>query len=57
MKIIESTNTFQGYGIHGTAEPNSIGTASSQGCVRLLNKDVEEIFDFIPEKTLVRIYP
>ncbi|HEU0015815.1 MAG TPA: L,D-transpeptidase family protein [Longimicrobium sp.] len=29
------------YGIHGTAEPQTIGYASSNGCVRLTNWDVE----------------
>lgn len=36
-----------GYGIHGTSLPDSIGAASSNGCVRMVNSDVEEIYDFI----------
>jgi LysM repeat protein len=40
--------TFSGqYGIHGTVEPDSIGKEESHGCVRLRNKDVEELFDLI----------
>ena len=40
--------TFSGqYGIHGTVEPKSIGKAFSQGCVRLLNTHVEEVFDMV----------
>ena len=31
------------YGMHGTAEPDSIGYASSHGCVRLTNWDAEEV--------------
>jgi lipoprotein-anchoring transpeptidase ErfK/SrfK len=31
------------YGIHGTADPDSIGYVSSHGCVRLTNWDAEEI--------------
>ena len=52
MGLKPTGNTDQalrGFGIHGTTEPNSIGTASSLGCVRMNNDDVEELFDFIPE--------
>ena len=31
------------YGIHGTPEPDTIGYASSHGCVRLTNWDAEEV--------------
>lgn len=41
--------TLTGYGLHGTWEPASIGTAASEGCVRMLNEQVRELFDFIPE--------
>ncbi|MDR4503356.1 MAG: L,D-transpeptidase family protein [Candidatus Scalindua sp.] len=44
-----------GYGIHGTAEPDSIGKAMSNGCIRLRNEDVEELFDFVEPKTKVVI--
>ena len=30
----------QGYGIHGTSAPGSIGKAASHGCIRLRNRDV-----------------
>jgi len=39
-----------GYGIHGTIEPESIGTACSRGCIRMIEKDVEEVFDFVVPK-------
>ncbi|HOX38191.1 MAG TPA: L,D-transpeptidase family protein [Candidatus Brocadiia bacterium] len=45
-----------GFGIHGTDKPETIGTESSQGCVRLRNEDVEELFDFVRRGTQVRIY-
>ena len=35
------------YGIHGTIEPQSIGKAESRGCVRLLNQEVEELYDLV----------
>ena len=37
-----------GYGIHGTTEPDTIGSAASLGCIRMRNEEVEELFDFIP---------
>ncbi len=47
---------LDGYGIHGTIAPESIGKQSTAGCVRMLNSDVEELFDIIPvgAKVLVR---
>ncbi len=44
-----------GFGIHGTWERNSIGQQSSAGCIRMLNEDVEELFDLVPRKTTVTI--
>ncbi|HEX6883123.1 MAG TPA: L,D-transpeptidase family protein [Planctomycetota bacterium] len=43
------------YGFHGTWEPESIGQAASDGCVRLLNEDAEELFQILPEGTPVRV--
>ena len=31
--------------IHGTNEPQSIGTAASSGCIRMLNEEVVELYD------------
>jgi lipoprotein-anchoring transpeptidase ErfK/SrfK len=36
-----------GYGIHGTNEPDSIGTAASHGCVRMYNEDVEALYPMV----------
>ena len=33
--------------IHGTNEPWSIGTAASSGCIRMLNEEVEMLYDAI----------
>jgi L,D-transpeptidase ErfK/SrfK len=41
------------FGIHGTNEPEKIGTAVSLGCVRLPNRDVEEVYEIIPVDTYV----
>lgn len=43
------------YGIHGTNKPWSIGQFASHGCIRLRNKDVEELFEWVPIGTPVRI--
>lgn len=44
-----------GYGIHGTWEPETVGTQASAGCIRLLNADVEELFKIVPMGTKVKI--
>ena len=44
-----------GYGIHGTNQPWSIGCYASQGCIRMRNKDVEELYEWVPVGTPVRI--
>lgn len=44
-----------GYGIHGTNRPWSIGQFISKGCIRLRNKDIEELYEWIPVGTPVRI--
>lgn len=43
------------YGIHGTIEPDSIGKATSRGCIRLNKEDVEEVFDLLSEGSEVII--
>jgi lipoprotein-anchoring transpeptidase ErfK/SrfK len=49
LEPVEGTEpTLRGYGIHGTWEPETVGTAASAGCVRMRNEDVNELFDFIP---------
>ena len=43
------------FGIHGTLDPNSVGWASSHGCIRMNNKDVAELYKIIPTGTKVTI--
>ncbi|WP_453991854.1 L,D-transpeptidase family protein [Bacillus nitroreducens] len=45
------------YGIHGTNDPSSIGKSVSRGCIRMYNKDVEELASLIPIGTPVYIHP
>lgn len=37
----------KGYGIHGTNDPHSIGRRASHGCIRMRNRDVEELFEMV----------
>ncbi|WP_069649196.1 L,D-transpeptidase [Caloranaerobacter ferrireducens] len=43
------------YGIHGNSDPSSIGTFASGGCVRMYERDIQEIFDIVPIGTPVQI--
>lgn len=43
------------YGIHGTNQPETVGQPVTKGCVRLLNSDVEELYNLLPEGTVVLI--
>jgi hypothetical protein len=36
-----------GFAIHGTKEPDQIGTAGSRGCVRMYNDDVELMYNLL----------
>ena len=44
-----------GYGIHGTIEPQNLGKQVTEGCVRMVNADVEELFIIVPTGTEVTI--
>ena len=43
------------FGIHGTSNPGSIGTMASNGCIRLYNHNIKELFDMIDYDTSVII--
>jgi lipoprotein-anchoring transpeptidase ErfK/SrfK len=55
IKAKGDTPDARGYGIHGTWADDSIGKAESAGCIRMHNKDVEELFELIPLGTSVTI--
>lgn len=48
--------SIKGYGIHGTNVPSSIGHNASHGCVRLRNRDVEELFGMVGVGDQVELY-
>jgi lipoprotein-anchoring transpeptidase ErfK/SrfK len=43
------------YGIHGTTEPETLGQQVTQGCVRMSNPEVEELYTVVPIGTEVTI--
>jgi hypothetical protein len=38
---------------HGTNEPQNLGKPTSMGCVYHSNRDIIELYDLVPDKTLV----
>jgi lipoprotein-anchoring transpeptidase ErfK/SrfK len=47
---------YTSYGVHGTIKPETIGTHASNGCVRMKNESVEELFDLVPSGTKIHIH-
>jgi len=47
--VDETTRTISGIGIHGTIEPGSIGTDASMGCIRMLDGDVDVVYELLTE--------
>jgi len=45
-----------GYGIHGTDVPSSIGRSVSHGCIRVRNEDIETLFRIVDLGTPVYVY-
>lgn len=52
----DTDKAFVGYGIHGTWDKGSITKSMSNGCVRMVNEEVGELFNYIPRRTPVKIY-
>lgn len=51
----KSNKSWQGIGIHGTHDPSSIGSCASEGCIRLVNRDVVELKNYVCLGTQVKI--
>jgi lipoprotein-anchoring transpeptidase ErfK/SrfK len=45
-----------GYGIHGTNQPESVGRNASHGCIRMRNRDVEDLFERVRAGDAVEMY-
>lgn len=48
--------SVKGYGIHGTNSPASIGHNASHGCIRMRNRDVEQLFEMVAVGDAVELY-
>ncbi len=44
-----------GFRIHGTNEPDTIGQSVSSGCIRMLNVDVEDLYERVKVGTQVNV--
>lgn len=44
-------------GFHGTNAPDGVGQAVSDGCIRMHNRDVEELFEILPKGASVVVQP
>ena len=49
-------DTGNGYLLHGTPHQNSIGRATSHGCIRMRDEDIAWLYDNVPVGTKVYIY-
>tara|TARA_B100000959_G_C14972581_1_gene620325 strand:- start:1751 stop:2794 length:1044 start_codon:yes stop_codon:yes gene_type:complete len=47
--IEERTADLDGLGIHGTIEPQTIGTQASMGCIRMHSEDVAQVYEMLSE--------
>lgn len=48
--------SLKGYGIHGTSAPASIGHNASHGCIRLRNRDIQELARMVAVGDRVELY-
>lgn len=46
---------LEGYGIHGTVDPDKIGQQVTSGCIRMRNEEVEELYKIVPRGTPVTV--
>jgi hypothetical protein len=49
-------NLGNGYALHGTNNPSSIGRSVSHGCIRLRNADIAQLYEIVPVGTPIYIY-
>ena len=50
MGISDNIRGLEGYGIHGTIDPDSIGQMKSMGCVRLRHDDVALVYELLTDQ-------
>jgi hypothetical protein len=44
-------------GMHGTPNPESVGREASHGCIRLYNRDIQELFTLVRVGTPIEVVP
>ena len=49
-------NLGDGYALHGTNQPATVGRSVSHGCIRLRNADIDRLYDMVPVGTPVYVY-
>ena len=49
-------NLGDGYALHGTNKPETIGRSVSHGCIRLRNEDIATLYEMVPVGTPIFIY-
>ncbi|MBL8857961.1 MAG: L,D-transpeptidase family protein [Planctomycetes bacterium] len=54
---LDADGATTGLGFHGTNQPESIGKDESQGCIRMRNADVEELFEILPRGAVIQVQP
>jgi len=45
------------FGMHGTPNPDSVGKAASHGCIRMYNRDIQELFAQVSPGTPITVLP
>jgi LysM repeat protein len=46
---------YSGFGAHGTPMPETIGTMSSMGCIRMFDADIADLFKILPRGAKVTV--
>lgn len=55
IKLKHPTRT--GFGVHGTTEPETLRTMASDGCIRMADADIKELFRLLPRGSGLQILP
>ncbi len=53
VKFSNPDPSLSGYGAHGTPRPETVGTMSSMGCLRMFDDDIKELYQLLPRKSKV----
>jgi L,D-transpeptidase catalytic domain/LysM domain len=55
VKFANPDPGIKGYGAHGTPRPETVGTMSSMGCIRMYDDDIKELYLLLPRKAKVLV--